>query len=407
MKKRLLWIAGIVVLAVVIYAVIGFLNKSNETNAKANLPSSAGEGTPVSSSATLPPVKASGDVVVEGKLVPNESVNLSFNASGVVEEVLVDEGATVTKGQLLARIRNQKQIASDVAEAKLEVINAQKALDDLAINAPLTAAQINYDMAVASKELDEAIKKREAMNMPRATQKMIDDNTNDLNDANKLVKELEDLYEQSGKNNKDIRDALTEARKARDTAQANLNYFFSPRTEEEYHEADARVELADNKLADLQRRYDIFSNGPDPVEVKVAEGRLENAKAVLVAAEDSLAQLELHAPFAGTIVRLDIKTGEYVTLGTPVVLLADCSIWHIETTNLTELNVTRIQIGDAVKVNFDAIPGENFSGKVVYISDLGESKQGDITYKAVINIDQNDPRLRWNMTAPVVIKPPK
>ncbi len=405
MKKRLIWIGGIAVLAIIVYVIIGLVTRTGVFAAKASQVDSASASSAATAGTSLPPVKASGNVVVEGQLVPNQSVNLSFNASGVVEEVLVSEGTLVKKGQVLARIRNQEQVAADVAAARLEVINAQKAIDDLKNSAPLTAAQINFDMAAAQKELDDAIKKREAMNMPRASQKQIDENTEDLNEANKLIRELEDLYQQSGRTNKEIRAALEQAEKARDTAQANLNYFFSPRTEEEYHEADARIELAQAKLDDLNRRYEIYADGPDPLELKVAEGRLQNAQAILAAAEGALAQMELTAPFDGTIIRLSIKAGEYVSLGAPVVVLADCSSWKVETTNLTELNVTRIQPGDTASIAFDAIPGESFSGKVQFISNLGENKQGDITYRVVISLDENDPRLRWNMTTSVVIKP--
>jgi hypothetical protein len=34
---------------------------------------------------------------------------------------------------------------------------------------------------------------------------------------------------------------------------------------------------------------------------------------------------------------------------------------------------------------------------------LGENKQGDITYAVTIQLDQQNPQLRWNMTATVAI----
>jgi len=42
---------------------------------------------------------------------------------------------------------------------------------------------------------------------------------------------------------------------------------------------------------------------------------------------------------------------------------------------------------------------------VVRIKAIGENKMGDITYTVVIQPDQHDERLRWNMTASVVIEP--
>ena len=50
-------------------------------------------------------------------------------------------------------------------------------------------------------------------------------------------------------------------------------------------------------------------------------------------------------------------------------------------------------------------PASTLTGKVIRIKPLGENKQGDMTYTVVIQPDQLDARLRWNMTAAVAIEP--
>ena len=72
--------------------------------------------------------------------------------------------------------------------------------------------------------------------------------------------------------------------------------------------------------------------------------------------------------------------------------------------DVSELNIVGIKIGQAVKVTFDAIPGLDLSGKVLRIQSLGVNKQGDITYKVVVQLDQQDERLKWNMTALVTFQ---
>ena len=79
--------------------------------------------------------------------------------------------------------------------------------------------------------------------------------------------------------------------------------------------------------------------------------------------------------------------------------LADLATLQVETDDLTELNVVRVQEGAPATVTFDALPGLTLTGKVVRIKPLGENKQGDMTYTVVIQPDQLDDRLRWNMTA--------
>ncbi len=70
-----------------------------------------------------------------------------------------------------------------------------------------------------------------------------------------------------------------------------------------------------------------------------------------------------------------------------------------------ELNVVRIHEGDPVTITFDAISDLELAGRILRIEAIGENKMGDITYTAIIQPDRYDERLRWNMTASVVIEP--
>ncbi len=118
-------------------------------------------------------------------------------------------------------------------------------------------------------------------------------------------------------------------------------------------------------------------------------------------AVERLKHARLLAPFAGTVVSLDATVGKYVTAGTSVLRLADVSAWQIETTDLTELDIVKIQKGMPASITFDAIPGFESPGKVSLIKLFGENRQGDIVYTVVVTPDQQDARLRWNMTAKV------
>ncbi len=79
--------------------------------------------------------------------------------------------------------------------------------------------------------------------------------------------------------------------------------------------------------------------------------------------------------------------------------------WQVETTDLTELSIAKVQDGDAVMLTFDALPGLELPGKVQRVKGYGENHQGDIVYRVIVQPDRLDPRLRWNMTASVAITP--
>ena len=112
----------------------------------------------------------------------------------------------------------------------------------------------------------------------------------------------------------------------------------------------------------------------------------------------------LVAPFAGTVMKVDIAPGEYAAPGAAVLLLADTSAWQVETTDLTELNVAEVGEAATARVTFDALPDLELTGRVSAVKPYGESKQGDIVYTVNITLDRQDPRLRWNMTAKVSIE---
>ena len=105
------------------------------------------------------PLRASGTI-------ESIQVGVASEVSGRVFEVLVDEGQAVSAGDLLLRLdarllEAQRQNAKAggevaVAAAKLELITAQQALDNLFADAPMAAAQTQLALANARDALDDA-----------------------------------------------------------------------------------------------------------------------------------------------------------------------------------------------------------------------------------------------------------
>jgi multidrug resistance efflux pump len=100
---------------------------------------------------------------------------------------------------------------------------------------------------------------------------------------------------------------------------------------------------------------------------------------------------------------LDTKVGEQVVPGVPVAWLADLNEWQIETDDLTELSIVDVEVGAPAAITVDAIPGLELTGEVVRIRAIAENKLGDTTYTVIVAPDEHDDRLRWGMTAMVVI----
>jgi HlyD family secretion protein len=163
------------------------------------------------------------------------------------------------------------------------------------------------------------------------------------------------------------------------------------------------LEAAQAAVDQAQAGLEQLRAGASPNDLAVAAAEVEHAQAALKLAQATLAETELRAPFAGTIAAIDVRVGEYSMLGTPVMQLANLSAWQLETTDLTERTVVRVHEGSQASIRFDALPDLELGGVVRSIKPLGASQQGDITYTAIIILEQQDPRLRWNMTASVIV----
>jgi multidrug resistance efflux pump len=110
------------------------------------------------------------------------------------------------------------------------------------------------------------------------------------------------------------------------------------------------------------------------------------------------------APFGGTVGAVNVRVGEMVSPGQPLVTLGDLDTLRVETTDLDEIDVVRVSVDQEVAVTFDAFPDRVFKGRVTRISPMAESGSGGVHYTVVVELDEMDPALRWGMTAFVDIE---
>ena len=149
-----------------------------------------------------------------------------------------------------------------------------------------------------------------------------------------------------------------------------------------------RFEAAQVRLAQAQQNLADYQAGNNVV-----------VERSLLAAQNALESAELRPPLSGTVADLNVKAGEAVNMGSPAVTIADFSNWRIKTTDLNEVDVVNIQIGQAVLVTFDALPDVELTGKVESISSTFSDTQGDVTYEVTISLGEIEPAMRWGMTA--------
>jgi HlyD family secretion protein len=367
----------------------------------------------------LPVVKAGDGIIADGVVVPETYAALGFEAGGTVTGVLVEEGDDVEVGQVLARLDpadaqlavQQAEAALGVAQARLVQVKAGARAEEVdAAAAQLAAADAAVAQAAAqlarlqSGVFDAEIAAAEAQVAVAAAERF-----GAVKDHDKTLECFErpdgkEICPLLGETEERARYALNAATESLEAAQAQLDGLRGEVSARQ-QAAQAALDAAEAQRDVAQARLDLTEAGASLDDIGVVEAEVAAAQAALARAEEALTDTELRAPFGGTVVVVDVRAGEQVVPGIPVVQLADLGNLQIETDDLTELDIASVREGAPVVVAIDGIPGLEMTGTVTRIRGFGETKQGDVTYTVTVRLDERDARLRWNMSATVTIEP--
>lgn len=255
----------------------------------------------------------SGDLKVTG-IVEATTVAVSFKVPGRLKERLLDEGAAVQAGQVLARLEDDE--LQD--ERRLRLADQQAAQAALA---DLKAGSRREEIAAAAAALA-----RFKAESERAGQ--------DAERAEALfTKEVIPRRE------------LDAARAARDAA-------------------DAAVKEAEQHLQ-------LVRIGPRPDAVRQAQARLDAASAARALADTRLSYAVLNAPLSGIVLAKHAEPGELLAAGTPVLTVGRLDeVWV--RAFIPETQLGRVKLGQQAAITSDTWKGRAYRGTVSFIASEAE-----------------------------------
>ena len=361
----------------------------------------APETTETSNTNSQPLITISDDVVsASAEVVAGKYANLAFMLGTERVNILVKTGDKVKAGDVLA-LFPEDALPQVIVNAQADLILAQKSLDDL-LNSNVALAQAEQNLANAKQAVEDAQKDVTKLDYRRASDDLLDQTEAEIDLANKQISFAEDAYRavQDRPDGDSLKAQallnLTNARLERDRKQATLDWYLGKPSDLDAAKYRAALNLALAQEADAQREYDRLLDLENSAEVSAARTRVNALEALI-------RQSRLVAPFDGMIVEMYVNSGEMVSPGVPVLLLADLSTLQVKTTDLNEVDVARIQIGDVVEVSFDALPDTTVAGKVTEIS-LKNAIGSGVYYDVFILLDEIPEGLRWGMSAFVEIQ---
>ena len=86
-----------------------------------------------------------------------------------------------------------------------------------------------------------------------------------------------------------------------------------------------------------------------------------------------------------------------------MITMGDLSRFQVETKDLSERDVPRVQAGQTASVFIEAL-NQEFPGKVIEISRISSTVGGDVVFKVTIDLDEQPQGLLWGMSADVKIE---
>ncbi len=258
-------------------------------------------------------------VTASGKIYPETEVKISSDVSGEIIQLYVQEGDSVTAGQVLAKIRpDEYQSAVEQGVASVNTARAQKQISSS--NVRTSSAQLDQLKA----EINRAKAQLEAA-------------TNAYNRSDKLFK-----------------DGVISAAEF-ETAKNNLRA-----AESGLNAAEANLKASESSLVSAQEN------------VRVSELGITSASARLRELNTSLQKTIITAPVSGIVSKLNVEKGERVVgtlqmTGTEMMRIANLRSMEVQV-DVSENDILKVTVGDEADVEVDAYLGRKFKGKVTEIA---------------------------------------
>jgi len=446
-KKKLLWIVPLV-LVLGVGSYIAYKNWF--------APQAVVETTNAVQTATVTVGNLSITAAGSGQLVASAEMNLTFSASGVLEELLVDVGDEVKAGDVLGWIDDadaqqsvaaaevqvmqaaqtlavaQPQAELALLQAQADLDAAQRALaellnwepdeDEIALaQANLLSARTSYNNTVVKAGVDQTISARvsleqaisnlinaqenyaNAMSPDRDWEKNID--TTRANAANAVYTAQQSLeiaqanYKLSTINSTaaDIQSAKAQLA----NAQSALEAAETPPDDGEITAAQIKVQQAALALEQARLVVADLGDGETPAS-REARLALEQAQLKLATAKKTLARTTLVAPFDGVVTAVNCTVGEtcngtavaLANLGAPVL-----QFW------VEEADMGSAAKGNPVRIIFEALPDYEYSGEIYRVDPMLTTVGGTSAVQlwATVNVAAYPVKLLGSMNADVEI----
>jgi HlyD family secretion protein len=294
-----------------------------------------------------------------------DEIRLGSRIGGRVQEVLVEEGQTVEKGQVLVKlepfdlIEQLKEAEANLAakEADLERLKAGFRNEEVGqAKARYGQLEVRLERLIAGPRKQEIDAAQARLEVAQAELRFATLNFNRIQglvNTNAITREELDRATES----------LEAAWATVTLRQEELSLIEAGTREEEIREARAMVEEA--RLA-----WELAKNGYRPEEIAAAKAARDSAVASVDAIKTRLGELTIKSPVAGSVEALELEPGDLVASSAPMMSVLDNSHYWVRT--YVPQKWMNLKLGQKVLVTVDGQPSKEFPAEITFISRQAE-----------------------------------
>src|SRR5438309_1170323 len=290
-------------------------------------------------------------VTASGEVRPIRYIKLTSEVPGRIQEIYVNAGDQVKKGQPLVRVDPTQLQSSQEAQ----FASTQASLSDVQ-NARGAVSQAQQALNVSEVSV------AQARQQVLASQTSVSRAQIDLNAAQRELKRVSDLIESGVSSRFDYdaaRDRYEQAKVALETAKANLEV-----EKRAVEEAIARRDQQREAVKSAQ------------TGVKTSEQRANQQQALLRGQTSQREKATQYSPLNGVVADIPTRVGEYAVSQlstTPLMTIADMSTINVEV-NVDETEIASVEVGQQAKIKVDALGEKELSAVVTLKNPLAIAK---------------------------------
>lgn len=339
--------------------------------------------------------------------------NLALQVQGRVQSVLIDEGQTVVKDQILVELNPNEFLARcdqaranlTLAKEKLKELESILALYQESLPAEVERAAASVKSLEAQRNELEAGYRNQEVEQARLAYESAKIS---MEDALKDKDRYEKLFQRrvvSKKNKESVEVRYETVLKNYQRAQEAYQMLKEGFRHESIESAQAK--LAEGRAVLKQAKSNLKKIEATAKQVEAARAQVRAVHAALELAKIQLAHTRLRAPFKGIITSRNVEPGEVASSGREVLSISDLSVVDLKIF-VEETEIGKVKPGQKVDVKIDTFPDKIYNGRVSYISPEGEftpkiiqtrKERVKLVYRVKITLSNPDFELKSGMPA--------